>query len=31
LVIAAALPMLPIVLFATPANEVIGAVLEMLG
>jgi hypothetical protein len=31
LTIAAVLPMLPVVLFATPANEVIRAVLEMLG
>ena len=31
LVIAAALPMLPVLLFATPANEVIRAVLVMLG
>jgi hypothetical protein len=29
--VAAALPMLPIVVFATPANELIGAVLKMLG
>jgi len=31
LALAAALPMLPIVVFATPANELIGAVLKMLG
>lgn len=31
LVVAAALPMLPVVLFATPADELIGAVMKMLG
>jgi hypothetical protein len=30
LTVAAGLPMLPVVLFATPANELIGAVLKML-
>ena len=30
LAVAAGLPMLPVVLFATPANELIGAVLKML-
>ena len=30
LVVAAALPMLPVILFATPADELIGAVLKML-
>jgi len=28
--VAAALPMVPVVLFATPANELIGAVLKLL-
>lgn len=31
LIVAASLPMLPVLLFATPANEIIRAVLEMLG
>ncbi|HXJ78745.1 MAG TPA: hypothetical protein VMS64_08710 [Candidatus Methylomirabilis sp.] len=31
LALAAALPMLPVVIFATPANELIGAVIKMLG
>ena len=31
LAVAAALPMLPVVLFATPADELIGAVMKMLG
>jgi len=30
LTVAAGLPMVPVVLFATPANELIGAVLKML-
>jgi len=31
LAVAAALPMLPVVVFATPANELVGAVIKMLG
>jgi hypothetical protein len=31
LAISAALPMLPVVLYATPTNELIGAILKMLG
>jgi len=31
LVVAAALPMVPVILFATPAEELIRAVLKMLG
>ena len=30
LALAAALPMLPVVVFATPTNELIGAVIKML-
>jgi hypothetical protein len=30
LTVAAGLPMVPVVLFATPANELIGVVLRML-